>query len=138
MKKTAAMLLIVSLLLPNFSFAQQEGATPITDSARKAVCDGAQVRAIEDAKHVGGLGGGLVWGLCLGLIGLAVAAATVDTPQPPTHALLNQDKEYVVCYTDRYRDAAKSKKRHNRVVGALIGTAAFLAVLVTVNSSNGY
>jgi hypothetical protein len=135
-KKTAAVLLIASLLLPSFSFAEQETPTPITDSARKAVCDGAQLRAIEDAKHVGGVGGGVAWGLCLGLIGLGLAAVTVNTPEPPASALLNQDKNYVLCYTDRYRDAAKSKKRQNRIVGALIGTAAFLAILVAANSGN--
>jgi hypothetical protein len=134
-KKTAAVVLIASLLLPSLSFAQ-ETPTPITDAARKAVCDGAQLRAIEDSKHVGGVGGGVAWGLCLGLIGLGLAAVTVSTPDPPAYALVNQDKNYVLCYTDRYRDAAKSQKRHNRVVGALIGTAAFVAVLIVANSAN--
>lgn len=134
-RKVARVLLVV-LLLPNYSFAQEQTPTPITDSARKAVCDGAQLRAVEDAEHVGGLGGGFAWGMCLGLIGMAVAASTVGSPEPPAYALANQDNKYTMCSTDRYRDAAKTKKKHNRLVGALIGTAAFVAIVVVANSSN--
>src|SRR6185503_1588643 len=102
MKKIAA-LLIVALLLPHVAIAQdalsvpdplsaraiaiiqREEAKPLTAASQTpANCDAtAMQRAREDAKHVGGMGAGVVWGLCLGLIGMALAAATVGDPEPP-------------------------------------------------------
>jgi hypothetical protein len=143
MKKTAVVLLI-ACLLPSFGFAQEatpqtpnpQTPTPITDAARKAVCDAAQARAVEDAKHVGGWGTGVAWGLC-GWIGMIAAVKTVGTPEPPPSALANQDEDYKTCYTDTYRDAAKRTKKHNRFVGALIGSAAVVAIWVALGGSLG-
>jgi hypothetical protein len=135
-----AVVLLIAVLLPNFAFAQEaapQTPTPIADAARKAACDAAQARAVEDAKHVGGLGAGVPWGFCLGLLGMAIAVATVESPEPPPSALANQDKDYTTCYTDRYRDAAKSKKKHNRLVGALIGSAMFIGIWVAAGGSLG-
>jgi hypothetical protein len=119
-------------------FAQSEGAQDA--KSQKADSYSCMVEGREAASNVstgGAFGIGFVSGLCLGLIGTAVAYVAQGPPaQLPEerYSSLN-DASCRMAFKDGYNEAGRKKKKGAALVGGLLGTAAF--VLVAVSASSG-
>jgi hypothetical protein len=63
----------------------------------------------------------------------AVGAAYLIVPSPPATRLLGKSSEYVMTYTDAYKEGAKSEQTKNAWIGCVVGyLAGGLAYLIII------
>ena len=84
----------------------------------------------------GWAGGGFASGLLLGFIGTGVSwaaagASGVESPPDARLRIANQPAEYQQLYTKSYSDKVKAKRKSSALKGGLVGTAAFVLLVVS-------
>jgi len=84
----------------------------------------------RDISSGGSTAGGFVGGLFLGLLGTGLAVVLQDDPDVPVY-LLPEDEDCQLPFMQGYREEGKSKKRNAALTGGLVGTAAFILLLVS-------
>ncbi|MEP6832116.1 MAG: hypothetical protein ABJB74_01930 [Gemmatimonas sp.] len=140
-------LLIVALALaPALGIAQtQPLPAGITAPSSTEVLQRARLDGELAGDNAGGwMGRSFLAGVGAGLIGTGVVfgIAAGGTPQLPTDQRLliaSKPTDYQVMYTKGYSDKVKSKHKKTAIGGGLLGTAAFVGlILATSSSSTGY
>lgn len=83
-------------------------------------------------KTNGAFAAGLAGGLCLGLIGTAIAYGAQETPDPPARFMIEQDQDpaCLTLYLDAFGKAGRKKKQTAALGGGLFGTAVIVILLV--------
>lgn len=127
MKYIALMLLII---LPFSLFAQQTESVPVKLDYTKGYAEGQQngSRVGQGGWMAGGLAGGFLGG-CIGG-GIVWLVASGDTPT----YIPEGPGEFQQGYIEGYKGATKSKKQQNALIGGLLGTAAFLTIVLLATS----
>lgn len=130
MRRIVALILLT--ILPFSLLAQQTESVPEKMDYNDGYAEGQQDgRKVNQSQWLAaGCGGGLLGG-CLGG-GIALFLASGDPPG----LIPEGPSEFRIGYVEGYKDATKSKKRQNALIGGLAGTAisvvAFVLLLQTV------
>lgn len=138
---TVTALLLVTAL-PAVAQQQQGTAGPTNNAA--AVIAQATMDGQSTATNVGTggwFGGSMVGGVFTGLIGTAVsyalaASSNVELPAQNRAQIATQQSDYQINFEKAYADKVRSKRKGAALKGGLVGTAAFVA-LVLASSSGG-
>lgn len=97
---------------------------------------------LADTVGTGGKAGlGVVVGLFTGLIGTGIGYAVIGPKELSADAALAQQsksQEYQTGFKSGWAKTTKDKKRKSFLVGGLLGTAAWVALLVSANSGDEY
>jgi len=117
------------------------GAAASSDasSVAAAVAEG---RELAKSEGTGGwFAGGVASGLLLGLVGTALITVAAnsssnDVPESRRSILATKRPDYSQAFARGYRDKLKSKKRTSAITGGLLGTAAFVAIIVSAQGSD--
>jgi hypothetical protein len=92
-----------------------------------------------DAAKAGKFGTGLVVGALTGLLGTGIGYFVVGPKSLDGSAMMKSAEkgdEYQLGFRTAWDKRTQSKKRNTFFVGGLLGTAAFVAVYLSANSSN--
>ena len=112
---------------------------PAPDLFAQGTLDGQA--AAEDKGTAGWAVGGFVSGVGLGLIGTGVtyALAAGSKPKPPANklaAIQSPDANYRLAYQNAYESGVKRKRKRSALVGGLVGTATFVAVILATGAEH--
>jgi hypothetical protein len=144
MKRGIAGLLIVSMVLSSTGTlgAQSAAAPPpapasqANDTLAAGILDG---EALAEAQRTGGkFGTGLAVGVLTGLIGTGIGYFVIGPTPPSAEALqrgAGRSADYQLGLKTGWERKTKSKKRNAFLAGGLLGTAAFLVVVTSGQSS---
>jgi hypothetical protein len=107
------------------------------DTTAAGMIDG---EALAESTRTGGkLGAGLGIGVLTGLIGTGIGYFVVGPARMTPEALerySNKNPEYQMGFKSAWEKKSQSKKRNAFLVGGLLGTAAFVVVLVSAQGSS--
>ena len=105
-------------------------------------CESDRVLGMADAQTMhssgGRFGGGMLLGITLGLIGTGIAYALASSSEPIPMIVPEERNGQAVdanCYRVGYVDKAKSKNKSAALSGGLLGTAAFVLIVVASTSN---
>jgi hypothetical protein len=138
-----SLLVAVAVLLTAVPVAAQ---TPVVDRQgtpaveTRSMADGMVAgQMLANTRGTGGsFVGGLAGGLVLGLIGTGIAYAAQGPSELPVSALAESQKygsEYLLGVQQGFADRSKAKKRSSALTGGLLGTAAFVALVLSASGS---
>jgi hypothetical protein len=120
---------------------QQQAPAGLSSTAPAVELAKARLDGEVAATNAGGwFGRSVVIGALTGLIGTTItyAVAATSTPELPTEKkLLIADKpqDFQVMYEKGYADKVRKKRKSTALGGGLLGTAAFVALVVTSSGS---
>lgn len=110
MKKSLCVLILCSVLaLPVVALAEDAGDA----------CMQAQIDAERDVNTPLWLGAGCLFGI------FGVGAAYLIEPSPSAIGLMGKSSEYVMVYTDCYKDKGRSVQTNKALIGCLVGAGVY-------------
>jgi hypothetical protein len=126
MRRSVALILLT--ILPFSLFAQQTDSVPEKVDYNNGYAEGQQDgRKVDQNRWLaGGCGGGLLGG-CLGG-GIVFLLASGDSPG----LIPEGPHEFQVGYVEGYKDATKSKKQQNALLGGIAGTVISVVALAVL------
>jgi len=80
--------------------------------------------------------GGFASGVFLGLIGTAVTWAMANSSAASVESI--PEGVEPACYRDGYSSRARSTNTSSALTGGLLGTAAFVLIVISASSGGGY
>jgi hypothetical protein len=93
-------------------------------------CARAEAEGRDAADDLVGGNGWLIGGILLPIVALGALASN---PVPSTTLLMGKSDEEAACFSEGYRQQARSKVRQKALIGGLIGLALGFAILSEAN-----
>ncbi len=133
-------LIVAFMAASTEAIGAQQATPPTAPASAGSVAEGQRdAELLADTIGTGGkVAGGVVVGLFTGLIGTSIGYFVIGPQDLSAEAALAQQAktpEYQLGFKNGWAKKTKDKKRKSFLVGGLLGTAAWVAILIKANSS---
>ncbi len=138
----SGMLLVTFFVASTEGLGAQQAAPPATASTGTAAEGQRDAELLAETVGTGGkVAGGVAVGLLTGFIGTGIGYFMIGPQAISADAALAQQgksAEYQLGFKNGWAKKTKDKKRKAFLVGGLLGTAAFIALVVSASSAEQY